>query len=334
MKVLAVCALFIVAVQARVMVPLHMSPSSNEMINFINSLNTTWKAGRNFGMETPNKCPGSLAAAIPASESERLPLHIPRKPRRIWPDTFDARIEWRHCRTIPLILNQGNCGSCWAHAVAGAISDRVCIQTCGRVQVNISVQDLMTCCPDCATNGDGCIGGKPSLAWKYFYNFGIVSGGPYVPPEQYTLNDGCRPYSIKPGGCNARAPPCNRTCNEKFNNTYEDDKHYAGKVYRLPKNPLKILVDILYNGPVSALFDVYSDFYAYTSGVYQRHSTQRCTGHVVRIIGWGTENGVPYWLAANSWGTGWGDKGFFKIRRGNNECNIENQVEGGMAHEP
>ncbi|KAL1445416.1 hypothetical protein MTO96_006733 [Rhipicephalus appendiculatus] len=268
MKVLAVCALFVVAVQARVMVPLHMSPSSNEMINFINSLNTTWKAGRNFGMETPNKCPNGGTAG-----------------------------------PSPLIRDQGNCGSCWAHGVAGAISDRVCIQTCGRVQVNISVQDLMTCCPDCATNGDGCIGGKPSLAWKYFYNFGI-------------------------------RPPCNRTCNEKFNNTYEDDKHYAGKVYRLPKDALRILVDILYNGPVSALFDVYSDFYAYKSGVYQRHSNQRCSGHVVRIIGWGTENGVPYWLAANSWGTGWGDKGFFKIRRGNNECNIESQVEGGMAHEP
>ena len=32
-------------------------------------------------------------------------------------------------------------------------------------------------------------------------------------------------------------------------------------------------------------------------------------GHAIRILGWGTENGTPYWLVANSWNTDWGDKG-------------------------
>lgn len=38
--------------------------------------------------------------------------------------------------------------------------------------------------------------------------------------------------------------------------------------------------------------------------------------HSVKIIGWGSENGVNYWIAANSWGNAWGENGYFKIKVG------------------
>ena len=38
--------------------------------------------------------------------------------------------------------------------------------------------------------------------------------------------------------------------------------------------------------------------------------------HAVVTVGWGTENNVPYWLIKNSWGTGYGDKGYIKVKRG------------------
>ena len=64
-------------------------------------------------------------------------------------------------------------------------------------------------------------------------------------------------------------------------------------------------------------------------GVYQHVSGDYAGGHAVKILGWGVENDTPYWLIANSWNEDWGDKGYFKILRGSNECNIESDILGG-----
>lgn len=83
--------------------------------------------------------------------------------------------------------------------------------------------------------------------------------------------------------------------------------------------------EIYYNGPVTVSFKVYEDFFFYKSGVLVVHGSrvyyivyigvyQYVTGsfkgqHAVKILGWGIENGTPFWLAANSWNTDWGDEG-------------------------
>jgi len=48
------------------------------------------------------------------------------------------------------------------------------------------------------------------------------------------------------------------------------------------------------------------------------------------MIGWGTEKDVPYWLLVNSWSENWGNKGTFKIRRGTNECDIDENTTSGI----
>lgn len=43
------------------------------------------------------------------------------------------------------------------------------------------------------------------------------------------------------------------------------------------------------------------------------------------MIGWGvTDEGLDYWICANSWGPTWGENGFFKIAFG--ECWIDSSV--------
>lgn len=84
------------------------------------------------------------------------------------------------------------------------------------------------------------------------------------------------------------------------------------------------------NGPVEVLFFVYEDFRAYKGGVYKHTTGDLGGGHAVKMLGWGVENGEPYWLCANSWGTKFGMDGFFKILRGVNECGIENEITYGL----
>jgi hypothetical protein len=91
----------------------------------------------------------------------------------------------------------------------------------------------------------------------------------------------------------------------------------------------QIQTEIQNNGPVYVAFAVYSDFPTYKRGVYQPTSRRALGGHAVEAIGWGTENGIPYWLMKNSWSEQWGDHGTFKIIRGKNSCGIESSVSAG-----
>lgn len=49
----------------------------------------------------------------------------------------------------------------------------------------------------------------------------------------------------------------------------------------------------------------------------------------IKLIGWGQESELDYWLAVTSLGDHWGERGIFKIRRGSNECRVEADVAAG-----
>jgi len=69
-------------------------------------------------------------------------------------------------------------------------------------------------------------------------------------------------------------------------------------------------------GPLVTTFYVYRDFYNYKSGIYKHVSGASMGKHAVKVIGWGSTNGVNYWIAQNSWGSSWGENGYFRIQFG------------------
>jgi len=90
-------------------------------------------------------------------------------------------------------------------------------------------------------------------------------------------------------------------------------------------------ISLVNSGPLSVSFEVYPDFMHYSGGVYyhsqltDQFNPFELTNHAVLLVGYGTDDttGEDYWLVKNSWGTQWGEDGFFRIRRGVDECGIE-----------
>jgi len=153
-----------------------------------------------------------------------------------------------------------------------------------------------------------------STSWRYFQNTGVV-------------NDACIPYPFQGTSYdkNVYNDQCPSTC---MNNTSMSNRMKVSSYKRL--NTVEdIQRDLMANGPVHAAYTVYKDFFSYNGGVYTQTSNTVAGGHAVEIVGWGTQNNKVYWTIKNSWGAGWGMKGFFNIYA--DQCGISNSVWSGVV---
>jgi cathepsin B len=324
---LAVCLAFVV-VNGRVTKPFLTA----QLVDEINAAQTTWKAESSKFMSWSRQSIKRLMGVRPDYfEQHKLMKPIEHEVPNDLPATFDARDQWPTCASIKEVRDQGSCGSCWAFGAVEAMTDRVCIYSKGAQNAHISAEDLLACCSEC---GFGCQGGYPQAAWEYYKSDGLVTGG------NYNSKEGCEPYtlpscdhhvngSLPPCQGEQPTPDCPTKCEPNYPTPLAKDKHFGDSVYAVRSEQKQIETEIFKNGPVEAAFTVYADFLAYKSGVYQHTTGSVLGGHAVKILGWGEEDSTPYWLVANSWNEDWGDKGFFKIRRGNNECGIESGIVAG-----
>ena len=84
-------------------------------------------------------------------------------------------------------------------------------------------------------------------------------------------------------------------------------------------------------GPLSVLLDATGLQY-YQKGVWDPNGWFSCKSdgtdldHAVLLVGWGVDDSKPYWLVKNSWGSSWGENGYFRIARGKGRCGINTQV--------
>jgi cathepsin B len=207
------------------------------------------------------------------------------------PAAFDSREEWGAICPFD-IKDQGQCGSCWAFGAVESLEDRICIHSNGSFQADLSEQHLVAC----DWVGMGCQGGWPLSAFGYMAIFGL-------PTEE------CQPYHAGESGS---AWGCSSTCEDS--NT--EFKKYRCKTPWLNFSNSGIKNEIKARGPVEGTMMVYEDFINYHGGIYKHVTGSLLGGHAIKMLGWGEEEGVKYWIAANSWSTSWGEEGYFRIEEG------------------
>jgi len=274
----------------------------------------TWKAGWNRDLMNKKEGINHLLGFVP-NPAAKAKMPIVSHPPKDLPVNFDSAQQWPECKTIGTIYNQADCGSCWAFGCVEAVQDRFCIKSNGTVQVSLSFEDMTACAP-C----DGCEGGDPDSAFQFVVDSGLVTAtcSPYTVPTCPPAQQPCLNFT--------NTPNCPSQCSDSEN--WQKALHMNQNAYDVDSSSMQ--QEIFSNGPVEACFSVYSDFVTYKSGVYQYTTGDLLGGHCIKIIGWGVENGTPYWLCNNSWTTTWGDNGQFKILRGQDECGIEDDVVAGL----
>lgn len=205
-------------------------------------------------------------------------------------------IDWRKKGNyVTNVKNQQGCGSCWTFSTTGCLESVTAIAT-GKL-VPLSEQQLVDCAQD--FNNHGCNGGLPSQAFEYImYNKGLMTEDDY-------------PYTAFEGDCKYEPERAVAFVKEVVNITAYDEMGMVDAVAT--------------HNPVSFAFEVTPDFMSYHQGVYtstECHKTTDKVNHAVLAVGYGEENGTPFWIVKNSWGTGWGIDGYFLIERGKNMCGL------------
>ncbi|MFA5110080.1 MAG: C1 family peptidase [Desulfobaccales bacterium] len=225
------------------------------------------------------------------------------KPKVLDTDTFisaepfltglASSLDWRNndgLNYVSPVRDQGNCASCWAFATTAALESYFMIQE----KVPGSGEDLAEqILVSCAGIGS-CSGGDIRNASNFIRDTGL-------PPEMdysYTATNG--------------------TC-DSATSGWEQSSYRIGAWSYVCVSPSVDAIKgaLVTYGPLVTTMNVFSDFFSYVSGIYSYVSGSYAGAHAVLIVGY--DDIDQCFVVKNSWGTGWGEGGFFKIAY--SQCN-------------
>lgn len=212
------------------------------------------------------------------------------------PDSFD----WRDKGTVNPIRNQGDCGSCWAFSTIATCETAYAI-TSGNL-LHFSEQNLVDCSP-----GFGCKSGWAYVAIDYILD---SQKGTFNSEDQY-------PYTAVDGNCAFDSSKTVGKITEVIHAVKDDENDLKEKIASFGVASVSI-----HSGN--------TPFMSYSGGILD---DDECLGqfaridHAVAAVGYGTENGVDFWIIRNSWGTSWGEEGYVRmVRNKGNKCYIATQA--------
>lgn len=205
-------------------------------------------------------------------------------------DSFD----WRDKGVVNAIKDQAQCGSCWAFSALQAAESANALSS-GKLE-RYSEQNLV----DCATTCEGCTGGMMNDAYDY-----IISNqnGHFILENDYK-------YTGFEGTCHFDDYNPVGSVSKYINIIEGDEDDLAAKVEAY--------------GPAAVAIDAsFWSFQLYAGGIYDEPSCSPYElDHGVGCVGFGSQDGIKYWIVRNSWGTSWGEQGYMRMIRNYNQCGI------------
>lgn len=250
-----------------------------------------WQAGETSISKLPawekKNLLGALKPLLSQEEHDRVLGSSGSKQVTATPPALDWR-GYNNYNYVTPVRNQGGCGSCWAFAATAALESRWLItQNNPGDDLNLSEQTLVSC------SGAGtCGGGYINRASDYIRDLGL--------PSEY-----CFPYSATNAACTGACPEYQKAGFQISN------WHWVATT----APSVEALKSALFTlGPLVTTMDVYTDFFSYRTGVYSYVTGSYQGGHAIVLVGY--NDAEKYFIAKNSWGTGWGEAGYFKIAYG------------------